>query len=310
MSIPIFQNGNCADDLAGTGSRACDIESFGDVTGFNLHPKNWSLAVSGNITAEIWTNLIKGFNVRPFSDIYDFTQDTPDNERSTSSRGIMNTIRLGKPQFSFMFTKGGCFHKALYAHRGSNRWDLSITFDTGILFAINEDNSKISGFDMGMFDVETFKLQQGTDSQSSTAVMQLIDANQFNVKWVFLTWEQLGVNLSRIEGVVNTSVIYSVEPTTSNTFRVKVGSACNTDDIILGLDSGDSWYLGGTQATATTISSVAYQADTKDYLFTLSSVLVSGDTVQPTLISAGGYDVAADGAGGLYKGKAKLYTVS
>lgn len=308
--IPIYQNGNCTDELAGTGVRSCDIESFGDVNGFNLHPKNWSLNVSGSITEESWTELIKGFNVRPFSDIYDFTQDTPENERSTSSRGIMNTIRLGKPQFTFMFTKGGCFHKSLYAHRGSNRWDVSFTFDSGILFAISEDNTKISGFDMGMFDVETFKLQQGTDSQSSTAVMQLIDANQFNTKWVFLTWEQLGVRLSRIEGIVDTTIAYTVEPTTSTTFRVKVSAACNTDDIILGIDDGAKWYLGGTQNTATAITSVAYQADTKDYLFTIDNALVAGDTVQPTLISTGGFDVAEDGTGGLYKGKAPLYEVS
>lgn len=308
--IPINRNGNCGTAIAGTGSRVCDITTFGDVVGFNLHPKTFKMTVAtDSITSTTWKNRIKAFDVRNFLDIYDFTQDTPENEVATSSRGIMSTIRDGKPQFSFTFTKGGCFHKALYAHKGDGKWDVSLMFETGILMASNEEGTELSGFDLGRFDVSTLRLMQGTDPQSSTAVMQLTDPTQFNTKWVFLTWAELGVNLSKIDGIVDTTITYVDEPTTSTTFSVQVASSCNLDDVILGLDEIASWRLGGTQATPRTITAVAYDADAQAYEFTLSGALADGDTVQPTLIGTGGYDVATDDAGGLYKGQAALFTV-
>lgn len=308
--IPINSNGNCTTDLIGSGSRSCDIQSYGDVIGFALHPKGFSMDVSADtISEDTWSDEIKDFNVIPFLGIYDFTQDTPENETATSSTGIMSTIRVGKPQFTFSFDKGGCFHKALYDKRGKNRWDISLIFETGILMAVNQAQTEVSGFDMGLFDVGTFRLQQGTDPQQTTNMIQLIDANQFNTLFTFMTWDKLGVNLSKIDGVVETKISYTVDPSTATTFAVKVVGSCNNDDAIAGLDGGTNWRLGGEQTSATSITSVVYRPATDDYLFTVNPALVATDTVQPTLIN-GSFDVAEDALGGLYKGKAPLFTVA
>lgn len=308
--IPINRISGCGISTSGTGMRACNIADFGDPNGFNLHPKGFSQNIQTDTLSDTsWKNLMKGFKVKPFTDIYDFGQSTPENERSTSSRGIKRKIRSGIPEFSFMFTKGGCFHKKLYDHIGDNKWDISIMFDTGILFATNVAGTEISGFDMGMFDVETFKLQQGTDPQMSTAVIQLIGALQFNKYWTFITWEELGYNFSKIEGVVDAKISYTTVPTASTTFAVKVSDSCNENDVILGFESASDWRLGGTQVSTTSISTVVYRPATKDYLFTVSPALVSGDTVQPTLVSVS-YDVAVDDDGALYKGQAPLATVA
>ena len=308
--IPINRSGNCGTDLRGSGLRSCDIKSFGDVIGFNLHQKGFSWDVETDELSEAtWLEAIQGMNIIPYNGIYDFTQDTPENERSTSSRGIMNTIREGKPQMSFSLTKGGCLHKSLYDKKGDDRWDLSIVFETGILIATNEDDTQLIGFDMGMFDVETFRLQQGTDPQQTTAVIQLVDSAQFNTKFTFITWAELGVNLSKIGGVVDASLTYPTAPAAGTTFSVSVASLCNLDDTITSLDDLANWELGGEQTSPTEISAVVYNSGTKAYDFTVDTPLVATDTIQPRLVD-GAFDVAQDTLGYLFKGQAPLATIS
>lgn len=308
--IPINRNGNCEDDLLGSGGRTCDIQSFGDVKGFNLHPKGWKQTIATDTWTEAaWKQLIKDFDVIPYEGIYDFTQDTPENENATSSTGVLSPIRVAKPQFSFSLDKGGCIHRSLFDKRGKNKWDLSLTFETGILLAVSEDETTVEGFDMGLFDVGTFRLQQGTDPQQTTAMMQLVDAYQFNTKFVFVTWAQLGVNLSKIEGVVQASVTYEETPVAGDTeIIVKVASACNLSDPILGAEAATDWALGGD--TAETISTAVYDAEDGTYTLTLSGALTAGETIQPRLTSAAGDNVFEDDGGNLFKGKAKLITIA
>lgn len=310
--IPINRNGNCEDDLLGSGGRTCDIQSFGDVIGFNLHPKGWTQNIATDEwTAASWKQLIKDFDVIPYVGIYDFTQDTPENENATSSTGVLSPIRVAKPQFSFSLDKGGCIHRSLFDKRGKNKWDVSLIFETGLLHAISEDETEAEGFDAGLFDVGTFRLQQGTDPQQTTAMMQFVNAYQFNTKFRFTTWAQLGVDLSRIEGVVQASVTYEETPVAGDTVVVvRLASACNLSDPILGAEASADWALGGTQATPRTVQTVAYDTEEGTYSLTLSGALAEGDTIQPRITSAAGDNVFEDDMGNLFKGKAKLLTIA
>jgi hypothetical protein len=260
------------------------------------------------LNAAGWKAKIKAFDILPFIGLYNFEQATPENEKNTSSTGVLSEIRDGKPQFSFMYDKGSCFHKTLYDKRGKGRWDLGILFDTGILLASTDDNLSIGGFDMGLFSVETFKLIQGTDPQMSTAMVQLLDANQFNAKHTFLSWSELGVNLSKIDGVVETVVTYPTTLAAGTTVRVKVASSCNIDDVILDLEDNTLWALGGTQASATTISSVAFNVATEDYTLTVTPALIATDTIQPSLRESG-LNAVEDSAGNIFKGSAAIGTI-
>lgn len=302
MSINLNAYGNCATDTIGTGSRSCDIKSFGDPTGIALLTKGKKFNVLTDTLDETgWKNSIKAFENFPLIGIYNFEQNTPENEKNTSSTGVMTEIRAGKPQFSFMFDKGGCFHKALYDKRGKNRWDLAILFETGVLMATDVAQDNVKGFDMGMLSVETFKLLQGTDPQMSTAMIQLLDADEFNARFVFLTYEQLGVNLSKIDGVIETTIIVDEIEDTDTAFSAKVSSACNVDDLILGLDE-TNFKLGGTQATPTTITSATFNATTGKYDFVVTPGLATNDTVELTLAS-GSYNATENAIGEIFKGK-------
>ena len=121
MAIEIDSYGNCTTDLLGSGLGTCDITNYGDATGLVLFKKGISFDITDGSAAfglTEYTNSVKSLDAFPYGGIYDFTQDTPENEKNTSSTGVITTIRDGKPQFGFMFTKGGCYHKSLYNKRG------------------------------------------------------------------------------------------------------------------------------------------------------------------------------------------------
>jgi len=310
MAVDLYTYGNCTTDYTGSGFGTCDITEFGDAKGIVDFKKGTTFDITDGSAAfdlTIYTNTVKALNAFPFVGIYDFAQDTPENEKNTSSTGVLTEIRSGKPQFSFMFTKGGCFHKSLYNKRGNGLWDFGILFETGILMATNAAGTKLKGFDGGMFSVETFKLLQGTDPQMSTAIIQLLDAEEFNARHVFIPFTEAG-DLDAVIGAIETSI--TVDAITAGTsFSASIVSACNKDSVILDLEDETQYVLLGTQASATTISGVAYNATTGKYDFTVNPALVATDTVQIKL-GDGTYDVIADTTDNLYKGTSNTVIVS
>ena len=302
--------GNCTTDLKGSGTRSCNLKTFGDPVGIALFKKGFSWTVeTDTLNQATWESAIKDFNLLPYNNLYNFEQNTPDNENATSNTGVLVEIRAGKPQFSFMFTGGGCLHKSLWNKRGQDQWDVGILFETGVLLATNDNQTRVKGFNAGLFAVSTLSLQQGTDPQMSSAEVQLKDANEFNALHTFFTYDELGFNLSNINGVVDTSITYSTAPSASDTVVLKVSGSCNSGDIVLGLDDTSLWILGGTQATATAITAVDFNANTNLYTLTLDNALVSGDSLQPSL-SESGKNVVEDALGNLFKGTAELVTLA
>lgn len=310
MAVDLNAYGNCTTDFKGSGVGTCDITEFGDAKGLVPFKKGTTYAITdGNAAFGLteYTNTVKGLNAFPFVGIYDFAQDTPENEKNTSSTGVLTEIRSGKPQFSFMFTKGSCFHKSLYDKRGNALWDFGILFETGILMATNSAGDQLKGFDGGMLSVETFRLLQGTDPQMSTAIVQLLDAEEFNARHVFIPFSKVG-DLDAVVGAIETSITVDAI-TAGDTFSASIVSSCNKDNVILDLTDETNYVLLGTQASATTISAVAYNASTSKYDFTVTPALVASDTVQIKL-GDGTYDVIEDTLGNLYKGTSNTITVS
>lgn len=307
MSFTLGAYGNCATDFKGTGLGACDITKFGDATGIVLFRKGWSQdIVDGVINYDLtaYTNNVKELRAFPLLDIYDFAQDTPESEKNTSSTGVMSEVRAGKPQFTFKYDKGGCFHKALYDKAGDGLWDIGIIFETGILLAVNADGTQLKGFNTGMFSVATFKLLQGTDRQSSDAMVQFLDTVEFNARHEFIPFDQVG-DLTSVNGLIEASV--TVQPVTPGTeINVRIVSGCNKDNVILDLDDVANFELFGSYSGS--VTSVVYNASTGMYDLTLSSTITPFATIGVRL-GDGTYNAVEDSLGNAYKGASKLVTV-
>lgn len=304
MALVLNGYGNCDLDLKGTRLGDCFLSSWGDLTGVLLLKKRTTIPLATADTAQTWTNLLKGLTIFPYNGIYNFEQNTPESETATSSTGVLTEIRVGKPQYSFSFTKGGCLHKSLWNKRGQSRWDIGLIFESGILLAASDDcdaNGFLKGFDAGMFSVATLSLLSGTDPQMSTATVQFLNADEFNAQHTFITWDDLGINLSTQDGVLDLNITFPTGISDSNTIVAKVTSACNSDEVIPVLDDDANWSLVGTMDTPVTITGVTFDATTGLYTFALSGALTDGDRVK-LVTKDGSYVVAVDAIGNLYKG--------
>lgn len=312
MSILLNIFDNCSSDARGTGLGSC-IKKYGDPTGMDLVQKGWSLAVaSGTFDEAAYKALIQAETLFPINDLYNFEQNTPENERATGSTGLLSDIRQGKPFFTYAFDAGYCLHKSVYDKIGKDRWDILFKFESGLFIATDVSEANIKGFDNGMFSVDTFKFQQGTDPEMTNAVFQLRNADEFNLRGTFLTWTQLGFDGTQQNGVINAHLEYQATPAATDTVvSVKVLDDCNRSVSILGLDDPNEWVLGGTQASTTTISGVVYNASTGAYDITIDTALASADTVQPALADvSSSYSVAENSSGDFYKGTAPLVTIA
>jgi hypothetical protein len=307
MAIDLNKYGNCTTDFTGSGQTTCDLVQFGDLNGKVLFKKGYSKTIaSDDFNLASWKLDVKGFNALPYLGIRDFTQDTPENEKSSSSTGVQSVIRDGKPQFSFMYEKGGCLQKSL-ANKARGSWDFGLVFEKGILMAQSADGTKIKGFNGGMLSVETMKLQQGTDPQMTTSVIQLLDAEEFNTRFIFFPFTEIG-DLKEVSGVVET--VITVDPIAAGgDITFSVVTSCNADNNILDLDAASKFVLLGTQASATTLGVPTYNATTNKYTITPSPALVENDTVQIKL-GDGTYDAVEDSLGTIFKGTSNSVTVS
>jgi hypothetical protein len=139
---------------------------------------------------------------------------------------------------------------------------------------------------------------------------QFKDAEEFNKRLVFYTWEQLGYNANDINGIINAKLSWQTAPAAGTTVNVYVKVDQNRSVDVEGLTDANNWIVGGTQTTPTTVSSVSYNA-AGYYVLTLADALVSTDTIKVSLGDvSNSYDAAENASGDLYSGESELATIS
>lgn len=262
--------GDCAKGFLQVGTGDCEIKTLGDMTGFGLVRKGYKFTKE-DLTAEGWKKLLKKNIVLPIRDIFNFEQNTPENETNTSPLGIMKLIRDGKPQFNFMIDKGLCAHKKLYDKKGIE-WDLLLFFEKGMFLASDLDGEHAVGFDMSFYDVSTYKFQQGTDPEQTTVTVQFRDAHQFNMESYLVTWDKLGFNANRVNAPIQANL--DVVAKAGTEIEVEVTQYCNSDMTVLGLEESDAWLVNGVKPTA-----VAFDTATSKYKLTVATMTVGQNVV-------------------------------
>ena len=208
--IKINAFGQCSEDILGTGVGECPITDLGDLMGIGLLKKGTTLSIATDSFDETaFRALITDGKLHQVINSSAFEDTTPESERSTSSIGLMESVRAGKPMYNFTFKKGLGFHKALYSLKGQNRWDAMFYFSKGILMAYNTSKTSLKGFNAGMLDVDSYKFKVGAETEFSKATLQLVSAEEFNTRWVFFPYEEIGFNALEIDGVIQTQVAIS-----------------------------------------------------------------------------------------------------
>ena len=313
MPVQINNYGDCQTNTRGTGTTFCDFESVGDYLGQGLLTKGTTFAItSGSVAIDetVVNGLIQDRSLHQLIDRLGFSQDTPENEVFTDGTGLESSVRDGKTKFTTMYSRGLENAKAIHSLKGQNRWDVILYFSEGILLTTNADGTAAKGFSVGRFDVSTIKFLSGTDKQQVSTIMQLTKPNEMNDNALFIPYSTLGFDASLVDGVVD-CVIEVVTPPVNlgTTMSVKLTSASNTGNVLLGFDDVLNWATGGVQAvTKASPSAIAYNSGTGYYDMTFATPFATADTYQPRLRDLT-KDVAVDAEGKFYAGRATLGTI-
>ena len=279
--IDINKFGLCAEDVLGTGQGECPITDFGDLKGLGLLKKGTKLNLATDTLNEVaFRTLITDGKLHQLVNSYAFEDTTPENERSTSSDGLMQTIREGKPMYSFTFKKGMYNAKAMQSLKGNNRWDAYFYFSEGLLVALDTAGENLKGFNGSMFDVDSYKFKQGAETEFSKVSLQLSDAKEFNQRFVFFTWDELGFNALEIEGVIEVNVAFDAAPVTAS-IALKVADANNRSISYASLfDEAAAWkvLVDGVNNVVTSVSVTGTVAT-----LTLTTPIASTDVINVSL---------------------------
>lgn len=307
-----FASSCTVQNLLGTGSDECDLTSLDDVIGGALTTKDVAWTIASDPFLTTYKENVRKKKIFPMTSLYNFEQSTPDNEIATSSIGVKFEIREGKVEMSLIFNKSHCFHSSLFTKKAFKKWNLLLFMKNHTLGTTSIDGTKFKGFDMGMFSVSTFKVQQGTDPQQTKVTFQFTEqgTKEWNSRMKAIPNEEVAAELNSIDGVIETQITYVTAPAAGTTVVVDVKSNCNgTPKTGLTTANSASWILGGTQATPRTITTVAESATVPGrYTLTLSGALVTADTVQPRFGNATEY-ATEDILGNMYAGQALVGTV-
>jgi len=150
-----------------------------------------------------------------------------------------------------------------------------------LLVALDTAGENLKGFNGSMFDVDSYKFKQGAETEFSKVSLQLADAKEFNTRFVFFTWDELGFNALEIEGVIETVLSFNAAPVAGSTITLKIADANNRSISYAALfDDAAHWkvLVDGVANVVTTVS-IAGEVVT----LTLTSALVSTDVVTVSL---------------------------
>lgn len=221
--IALNNFGLCLSKYLGTGIGSCPITDFGDLKGIGLLQKGTKKNVlTDTFTESDFRLWITGGKLQQLIGAFAFEDTTPENATEESSDGVMQSVRDGKPMYNMTFKKGYAFNKAVQSLSGFGKWDILFYFTEGIFMASDFANENIAGFDAGMLDADSYKVKSGTVTEFVKIKFQLLDSKEYNERGVFFTYDQLGFNALKIDGVIETVVSFGNNATAISTTDTEI----------------------------------------------------------------------------------------
>lgn len=297
---------NCEEgSLKGTGVQGCKVDTA-IPNGFILVPKTWELdSLTETFDNDYIKDKIQKREFHPLLNAFDFTDNSEETVFQTSGNtGIKSAVRKGKVEFDFMYQNGLCWSNAISTFDSFQRYDVILSWDNGVFgFAQKSDGVTLTGLDLGLLDVSSFKNANGSEKGTTSIKIQLVNSDQYNKNMVLLELSENGVDYSDINGILDAKMTASTVVDTDATINVSVVDYCNNGIQVLGLSVSDF------KITGKIIGASTYNETTKQYELTgISPAFSTGETFK---VSLGGvtYD-SVDLAGVLYAGSTKEQTVA
>lgn len=283
MAIDLNNFGICLADIIGAGRTNCRVTDYGVPKGVGALDAGTKEAIAtGTFDETKFRSWITDGKLHQLLDAFGFEDTTGDDQTETSNDQVMIVTQDALPAYTFTYKNGYNFNQAMQSLKGFRKWDVLIYTTKGIIMATDYGKANLKGIKCGMFQPTTYKLTSGATREFSTLKMQFLDADEYNSRLVFFTYEELGFSALEIDDPIETVVSFETAPsdtdTDINVYLKDFGnSATNLNSLFT--TAGDWKVLDNGVANVVTAVTVNGDYNT----LTLTSALVAGRTIKVSL---------------------------
>lgn len=270
---------DCLVSRKNLGLSDCIIQE-GRLTGFIIVPKGWAIDLILDTFNLLYVNAqIQLGNFIPILGAIEATNGTPEATPEEYQGGIKSIARNGLPEYSFKYLKGGWkFASALYTYNSFQAFDVLFVFSSGAIAGAT-NGTTFSGFDLGMLNSGTYMFTDGATSASVTVSMQLLNETQFNRDVAILDSGSLDFKVNTDVSPITDIVITARADASEAKVYFKPVFEMNRATTLGGLAIANLRSTVNGVVDTITAASLSYNAITKEYQYTPTTVLIVGSTV-------------------------------
>jgi hypothetical protein len=257
----------------------CIIQE-GRLTGFIIVPKGWAINLTTDTFNLLYVNeQIQEGSFIPVLGAIEATNGTPEATTEEYQGGIKSVVRNGLPEYSFKYLKGGWkFASALYTYNSFQAFDVLFSFSSGAIAGAT-NGTTFSGFDLGMLNSGTYMFTDGATSASVTVMMQLINEVQFNRDVAILEADSLDFKVNTDVSPITGIVVTARADASDAKVYFKPVFEMNRATTLGGIAIANLRATVNGVVDVITPASLSYNAVTKEYQYTPTTVLAATNTV-------------------------------
>lgn len=294
----------CAVQQLGTSLTNC-IQTLGYPKGFIKVANTFSESLATEVNQAYFETKVQEGVFVPFLGADNNELPPAEDVTQELANGVQRIVRSGKPVFNFGYLNGGYYlHKIFSSYKGNNFGKVLLVFENGkILVATNQSGTEWSGFDVGMFTSQ-YTPNTGSEDEQVTAMMQLVNTEQFEKLGAIVDSETLGFDPNFLQGVIESKVTVLSASTTSVT--ASVVALFNTAINIEGLT--DNEFKVTVDGVEDAVTAVTYLNGV--YTITITTALTAGDVVVVSLFDQTLETIIVKSGDLFYKGTSNTFTAS
>lgn len=234
------KNGCGSTNSAATGKLGCQIEFGSPIHLFKLK-KGTVIPKETELNLAYLNNLIKTNKLIPLIDASSFEDVSGEDSMSTNSRGVERFNLAGLPKYKLMFEEGHEFYRQMSKIRSFKNADFLIGDEFGNLKLAINSNGDFVGFSAGQVNPEMTKSKSfGGDGESKSLTVQFLNRKQFDENYTIVTSEQLGLDLTEVQGINPVLINFTQIPENGDTtLKVEVKLASDNNTYVEGLIADD-----------------------------------------------------------------------
>lgn len=226
--------------VVGTGLNYCpfDLQDMSGSGQIHLYKRGFKHTQT-DLTKDYLQGLQQSGDLIILKGVFSVESNSSEDQVETSSGGVERLATIGKYKWTFTFTNGKHFNKALSYLRSYGRYDLALSDGYNEIHYVSKSGEH-GGFSIGQIQVNRYAMASGGTSAKSSISIQLVDTRQFDEDFGYISGDQLDFSYAELDGINEVNTAFTAVPSaTDTTVTFKAVSTADNTTSVSGLEVAD-----------------------------------------------------------------------